>query len=58
MSIRVVKTKKLGSFGDNYHLNRDTGNTSRSLRRACEKEERKNNKLKNTPPKKKSWLDD
>ena len=55
MSIRVVKTKKLGSFGDNYHLNSDTG---RSLRRACEKEQRKNNKLKNTPPKKKSWLDD
>ena len=45
-----------GAFGEDYlHLNRDTG---RSLRRACEKEERKKYKLKNTPPKKKSWLDD
>lgn len=32
--------------------------TGRSLRRAHEKEVRKKNKLKNTPPKKKSWLDD
>ena len=32
--------------------------TGRSLRRAHEKEVRKKNKPKNTPPKKKSWLDD
>lgn len=38
-----------------YWVDKKTG---RSLRRAHEKEERKNNKLKNTPPKKKSWLDD
>ena len=55
MSLWVVKNQFL-FYGENYHhLNRDTG---RSLRRACEKEERKKYKLKNTPPKKKSWLDD